>query len=461
MSTTNETGFDDVASAGSLHPTPEGDHLRYLLTAYLFENLSDAGRREVENHLRECDACRAELDELLRTRTLLESVLGEPPGYSFDERRRERILAAAGERRPGWLGALRRRLPMAVAAAMVLCVLGGFLLMMTTSSRMGYESASRDRSLARAPQKSTGFEASQSAPGLEVFDDRAASVEEKLSFDMNGRPAPDTTAGAVTPGLSTPSRVEYHAVTAPEAPTDGDVSAPTVEFGQQWRGPEKPNAMQFYNAALENEKQDGARSADGRFRVDGVVGGGEEGRTRVWLEDQLVTEATGVGGGAAGAHGDRYSRDGEAAAKELGASPGGTDPRWRSYGAMKSPETSTAGVAPPASGPAPEAERVADTQWHARTRTENLRQNADDDFAQRIDQGVDSFADLATPQPQEPAVQRPTGTFEKNLARAGEYRERGKASAADEQIRRELELETAELAKKTDTLWERGVAEGQ
>ncbi len=44
-----------------------GEHLQYLLTAYLFNSLSAQGRMEVEAHLKDCAQCRGELDALRAT----------------------------------------------------------------------------------------------------------------------------------------------------------------------------------------------------------------------------------------------------------------------------------------------------------------------------------------------------------------------------------------------------------
>ena len=74
-------------------------HLRYLLTAYLFESISDAGRKEVESHLAGCADCRRELDDLSETLGLVREAFQPPPGaapYSFEERRVKRVLERAG-----------------------------------------------------------------------------------------------------------------------------------------------------------------------------------------------------------------------------------------------------------------------------------------------------------------------------------------------------------------------------
>lgn len=93
---------------------PDGagrDRLSYLLTAYLFDSLSEEGRREVEEQLEASPELREEFEAYRGTLDLMEDALevsgpgaagGEsaPTGtYSFDERRRERILQAARRQR--------------------------------------------------------------------------------------------------------------------------------------------------------------------------------------------------------------------------------------------------------------------------------------------------------------------------------------------------------------------------
>ena len=71
-------------------------HLGYLLTAYVFDSLSPAGKQEVENHLQSCEACRNELTALQRTLGVLnETFTDNAKEYVFEERRRQRVLYAA------------------------------------------------------------------------------------------------------------------------------------------------------------------------------------------------------------------------------------------------------------------------------------------------------------------------------------------------------------------------------
>ena len=90
-----------MAMADSKIKNPD-DHLGYLLTAYLFENLSAAGRAEVEGHLSGCAECRAQLEKLRQTLGAAQTALADDgKEYIFEERRRERVLAAARQRPKG------------------------------------------------------------------------------------------------------------------------------------------------------------------------------------------------------------------------------------------------------------------------------------------------------------------------------------------------------------------------
>ena len=117
---------------------PQADSdLRYLLSAYLFDSLSEEGRTEVEQQLEKSEACRRELDELRETLSLVSEALSDdaeqPSTYSFDQRRMDRVLSA--KRRAS---ILRIRLPSrkitAAAAALLLTSLAGILGLMTYSS---------------------------------------------------------------------------------------------------------------------------------------------------------------------------------------------------------------------------------------------------------------------------------------------------------------------------------------
>ena len=65
---------------------PQADSdLRYLLSAYLFDSLSEEGRTEVEQQLEKSEACRRELDELRETLSLVSEALSddaEPVSYT-------------------------------------------------------------------------------------------------------------------------------------------------------------------------------------------------------------------------------------------------------------------------------------------------------------------------------------------------------------------------------------------
>lgn len=104
-------------------------HLSYLLTAYLFGDISAGGQAEVETHLAACPECRGELQALRATQALVASSLvpqiaagdAPPVEYAFEERRRARVLAHAlrSRGRAPWL---RRSTALAAALLLVVCL---------------------------------------------------------------------------------------------------------------------------------------------------------------------------------------------------------------------------------------------------------------------------------------------------------------------------------------------------
>ena len=121
--------------------------LGYLLTAYLFDNLSPAGRREVDKRLEEDPGARAELDELRATLELVEESLpdaGDEPAaaYGFEQKRLERVLAAS-KKRPAFQ-ITTRRLSLALAALLIgfAGLSSMYLLLMGVGSAPGDDLAS-------------------------------------------------------------------------------------------------------------------------------------------------------------------------------------------------------------------------------------------------------------------------------------------------------------------------------
>ncbi|MEM7167157.1 MAG: von Willebrand factor type A domain-containing protein [Planctomycetota bacterium] len=134
----HERASDELAASDGGSALRDDSHLQYLLTAYLFDNISEPGRVEVEQHLAECSDCRAELDELRGLHELLDDALadaGEAP-YSFEARRLERVLAYARVRRQHRWSFTRASGWRRVAAICLITVFGGvlFLALVTQSS---------------------------------------------------------------------------------------------------------------------------------------------------------------------------------------------------------------------------------------------------------------------------------------------------------------------------------------
>ncbi|MCY3020234.1 MAG: zf-HC2 domain-containing protein, partial [Planctomycetota bacterium] len=84
---------------------PQNGHMGYLLTAYLFDSLSAAGRKEVEGHLAGCAQCREQLEALRLTLGAVVTALDKGgKEYVFEARRRVRVLEAAYHSRHSLLG---------------------------------------------------------------------------------------------------------------------------------------------------------------------------------------------------------------------------------------------------------------------------------------------------------------------------------------------------------------------
>ncbi len=101
----NGAGFKAPRNATMLPNAPQPPkHLDYLLTAYLFENISAAGKIEVESHLAHCPECRDQLELLRCTLSMAESALDDGGReYVFEEQRKKRVLEAAKNARHGIL----------------------------------------------------------------------------------------------------------------------------------------------------------------------------------------------------------------------------------------------------------------------------------------------------------------------------------------------------------------------
>ena len=169
-------------------PQEEGRELGYLLTAYLFENLSEEGYREVEGLLASDPDAKAELEELRDTLGLVEESLkatgGAKPGaYSFENSRMERVLAAS-RKRPVFQ-VTRRRLVLGMAAILLgfvsLCSL--FIL------QMGGRAPAGNEMTADAPASSAARRS------------RTLRVETGLSQPRHGMAMPATEGGESRRGL--------------------------------------------------------------------------------------------------------------------------------------------------------------------------------------------------------------------------------------------------------------------
>jgi anti-sigma factor RsiW len=73
------------------------------LTAYLGRRMDSAGRREVEEHLGGCVACRRRAEEFRQVWSVMDEVPPIEPSFGFDARVRQRVAA---EPRRSWFASL-------------------------------------------------------------------------------------------------------------------------------------------------------------------------------------------------------------------------------------------------------------------------------------------------------------------------------------------------------------------
>jgi anti-sigma factor RsiW len=71
------------------------------LIGYLDRRANSAERRQVEEHLAECGACRTRAEQFRQLWSVLEEVPAIEPSFGFDARVRQRVAA---EPRPRWFG---------------------------------------------------------------------------------------------------------------------------------------------------------------------------------------------------------------------------------------------------------------------------------------------------------------------------------------------------------------------
>ncbi len=197
---------------------PPNKHLDYLLTAYLFENLSAAGKKEVETHLAQCPACRDELDALRATMGLLATALNDGgKTYVFEEQRKKRVLDAA---RNGQLGFVARKvggwqwkLSAVAAIVMVGVVCLSFAAFFTNSSRSAMvagrsgdmqpihygergETSERLRAALNSRMKE---EQNAPTPAPAAADEAGVTVRRTTRVDVDKMEAPNISASSTSP----------------------------------------------------------------------------------------------------------------------------------------------------------------------------------------------------------------------------------------------------------------------
>ncbi len=90
-----------------------------VLIAYLDQKASSAERRDVEDHLAGCAACRARVEDFGRVRSVLDELPAVEPSFGFDARVRQRVAAEPGRSWFGWFAPQAR---FALSAALLVAL---------------------------------------------------------------------------------------------------------------------------------------------------------------------------------------------------------------------------------------------------------------------------------------------------------------------------------------------------
>ena len=89
------------------------------LIAYMDQRASSAERRDVEEHLVGCAACRTRAEEFGRVRSVLDELPAVEPSFGFDARVRQRVAA---EPRRSWFGWFAPQARFAFSAALLVAL---------------------------------------------------------------------------------------------------------------------------------------------------------------------------------------------------------------------------------------------------------------------------------------------------------------------------------------------------
>ena len=314
---------------------PQADsELRYLLSAYLFDSLSEEGRAEVERQLEKSEACRKELDELRKTLSLVSEALSDdaeqPSTYSFDQRRMDRVLSA--KRRAS---ILRIRLPSrkitAAAAALLLTSLAGILGLMTYSS---FEMADS------FPRESSDSELHFAGEVLTLNSERRTGGLEPLSGESSpaskAQPQQDEDRAVRSAGrklapkaISQPEIMRKLGASRVPPPAKAAVSKNAERFyaeeekylpdGNEARRVTRkrtPAAAETNRSRSVKAKEGAANKPASPTAPPAPTRKAENARSEVSPPGQAIAEGRdvavndkiGVGGGAAGAYGHRYAK---------------------------------------------------------------------------------------------------------------------------------------------------------
>lgn len=185
------------------------DEIRTLLSAYCGDDLAPAERRQVEEHLAMCDECRAEQSDLQTALRLIRTTPDVEPPPWLATRVMARIREQQQEKR-SWLQRLffplRIKLPIEVAALLLVCV-SGYYMARTVETELK-QPVSREETVSAPPQSGTQSETRkatlpQLAPPAATAPTQPPAAQEKRIVDppvfAPAQPVPQAAKQAAPP----------------------------------------------------------------------------------------------------------------------------------------------------------------------------------------------------------------------------------------------------------------------
>ena len=320
---------DNDNPAISEDPAAESDSdLRYLLSAYLLDSLSEEGRAEVERQLKRSESCRGELEELKATLELVTDALAseteDSSSYSFQQRRMDRVLSARKRTWPLRIRFPSRRLTAAAAALLLTSVTAfaflayrGLGSLAPDSQRESYSSVTLDMDSAGRTGGLAPL-AGSAGPVTELLKStspRGLRRQENQSDRISAEGAEDLVAAGEAAFADDAGEREQ---VIEEELEEGDAELASKPTEQRSYSRKRMSQKLRKAAIVAPPKAPAAAAAPppaperaslGSTKVGEAPKSGESKRSPSKKEgESTVVDSIGIGGGAAGAYGHRYAK---------------------------------------------------------------------------------------------------------------------------------------------------------